>query len=66
FVYRDLFRFLDYPFEGPLTLREDYVPDQPPLFLPSDSSTEGQPHLTNQEKLRQKRIIMRVPNPAPA
>jgi hypothetical protein len=65
FVYRDLFRFLDYPFEGPLTLREDYIPDQPPLFLPSDSSTEGQPHLTKQEKLRQKRIIMRVPNPAP-
>lgn len=32
FVYRDLWRFLDDPFEGPPPLRTDYVPPQPSLF----------------------------------
>ena len=32
FVYRDLWRFLDEPFEGPLPLRDDYIPPQPNLF----------------------------------
>ncbi len=29
FVYRDLWRFLDEPFEGPLPLRDDYIPPPP-------------------------------------
>ncbi|MBZ2186193.1 MAG: hypothetical protein K7J46_15890 [Bryobacter sp.] len=52
FVYRDLFRFLDYPFEAPLILRPDYQPDQPLLFTASDEYSEGQPRLSNKEKLR--------------
>ena len=36
FVYRDLWRFLDEPFEGPLPLRDDYIPPQPNLFSESD------------------------------
>jgi hypothetical protein len=66
FVYRDLFRFLDYPFEAPLILRPAYQPDQPLLLTPSDEPSEGQPRLSKKEKLRQKQIIMRVLNPAPA
>ncbi len=66
FVYRDLFRFLDYPFEGPVRIRQDHLPGQAPLFAPDDLPPEGQPQLTRKEKLRQRRIIMRVPNPAPA
>ena len=66
FVYRDLFRFLDYPFEGPLILRPDHQPQQPTLFTQVDEPPECQPRLSKKEKLRQKRIIMRVPNPAPA
>ena len=37
FVYRDLWRFLDEPFEGPPPLRKDYQPPQPGLFDASDS-----------------------------
>jgi len=66
FVYRDLFRFLNYPFEGPLILRPDHQPQQPRLFTHVDEPPECQPRLSKKEKLRQKRIIMRVPNPAPA
>ncbi|MFN9428943.1 MAG: hypothetical protein ACK6DX_02235 [Acidobacteriota bacterium] len=35
FVYRDLFRFLDYPLEGPVRIRQDHLPGQPALFAPS-------------------------------
>jgi hypothetical protein len=65
FFYRDLFRFLDYSFAGPLTSLQDYIPDQPPLFQPNDSASEGRPLLTEKEKLLQKRIVMRISNPAP-
>ena len=36
FVYRDLWRFLDAPFEGPPPLRSDYSPPQPALFSADD------------------------------
>lgn len=36
FVYRDLWRFLDEPFEGPPPLRSDYLPPQPSLFAADD------------------------------
>lgn len=36
FVYRDLWRFLDMPFEGPPPLRSDYLPPQPSLFTADD------------------------------
>jgi len=36
FVYRDLWRFLDAPFEGPPPLRSGYAPPQPALFSPDD------------------------------
>ncbi len=57
FVYRDLWRFLDDPFEGPPPLRKDYVAPQPSLFaLPetgppgtSTSAPHGQPQLQNNE-----------------
>ncbi len=64
FVYRDLFRFLDYPFEGPVRIRQDHLPAQPALFAPSDLPPDDQPRLQKKEILRQRRIIMRVPNPA--
>jgi len=66
FVYRDLLRFIDYPFEGPVRLRPDHLPGQVPLFKPGDLPPEGQPHLSKKEKLRQRRIIVRVHNPVPA
>lgn len=55
FVYRDLWRFLDNPFEGPPPLRKDYIDPQPSLFSwnqtgpPDTSSTspDGQPQIQN-------------------
>lgn len=43
FVYRDLWRFLDEPFEGPLPLREDYIPPQPNLFSECDVGQHNNP-----------------------
>ena len=43
FVYRDLWRFLDEPFEGPLPLRDDYIPPQPSLFSESDVGQHNNP-----------------------
>ena len=43
FVYRDLWRFLDEPFEGPLPLRDDYIPPQPNLFSESDVEQHNNP-----------------------
>ena len=65
FVYRDLFRFLDHPFEGPLILRKDFLPDQNTLFTEEDIGQQGGPQLTAREKSLESRIIMRVPNPVP-
>jgi len=52
FVYRDLWRFLDMPFEGPPPLRSDYLPPQPGLFTDdfgqqptAETDTYPQPHL---------------------
>ena len=39
FVYRDLWRFLDKPFEGPPPLRSDYLPPQSSLFSAADFGT---------------------------
>ncbi|MFN7648726.1 MAG: transposase [Acidobacteriota bacterium] len=55
FVYRDLWRFLDNPFEGPPPVRKDYIAPQPGLFSwnqtgpPETSSTSpnGQPQIQN-------------------
>jgi len=41
FVYRDLFRFIDHPFEGPLMIRKDYIPDQNTLFTDEDIGKSG-------------------------
>jgi len=57
FVYRDLWRFLDNPFEGPPPLRKDYIDPQPSLFSwnqtgPPDTSSsapDGQPQIQNAE-----------------
>ena len=57
FVYRDLWRFLDNPFEGPPPVRKDYIAPQPSLFSlnetgpPETSSTSpnGQPQIQNAE-----------------
>jgi hypothetical protein len=57
FVYRDLWRFLDNPFEGPPPLRKDYIDPQPSLFSwnqtgpPETSSTspDEQPQIQNAE-----------------
>ena len=65
FVYRDLFRFIDHPFEGPLILRKDFKPDQNTLFTDEDIGQQGGPQLTAKEKSLQSRIIMQVPNPVP-
>ena len=53
FVYRDLWRFLDTPFEGPPPLRSDYLPPQPALFThddfgqqPAGCGTSGTPTST--------------------
>jgi hypothetical protein len=46
FVYRDLFRFLDYPFEGALIVRPDHQPRQPALFTHVDEPLECQPRLS--------------------
>lgn len=43
FVYRDLWRFLDQPFEGPLPLRDDYSPPQPTLFSECDVGPHNNP-----------------------
>lgn len=43
FVYRDLWRFLDEPFEGPLPLRDDYLPPQPNLFSECDVGQHNNP-----------------------
>jgi hypothetical protein len=44
FVCRDLFRFLDSPFEGPVRVRQDHLPGQPALFAPNCLPT---PRMTN-------------------
>lgn len=57
FVYRDLWRFLDNPFEGPPPLRKDYIDPQPSLFSwnqtgppeTSSSAPDGQPQIQNAE-----------------
>ncbi|MBZ2177551.1 MAG: transposase, partial [Acidobacteria bacterium] len=57
FVYRDLWRFLDNPFEGPPPLQKDYNAPQPSLFSwnqtgpPETSSTspDEQPQIQNAE-----------------
>ena len=66
FVYRDLFRFLDYPFEGPLILRNEFSPNQKSLFTDMDIGQQGEPQLSAKQKQLQTRIIMRVPNPVPS
>ena len=43
FVYRDLWRFLDEPFEGPLPLRDDYIPPQSNLFSECDLGQHNNP-----------------------
>ena len=43
FVYRDLWRFLDMPFEGPPPLRSDYLPPQPTLFPTGDFGQQPTP-----------------------
>jgi hypothetical protein len=60
FVYRDLWRFLDNPFEGPPPVRKDYIAPQPSLFSwnqtgppetsstsPCSTSPNGQPQIQN-------------------
>jgi len=57
FVYRDLWRFLDNPLEGPPPLRKDYIDPQPSLFAmmeagppgTSHQPTNGQPQIHNTE-----------------
>lgn len=57
FVYRDLWRFLDDPFEGPPPLRKDYVAPQPSLFAlieagppeTNSSAPNRQPQIQNKE-----------------
>jgi len=65
FVYRDLFRFIDHPFEGPLILRKDFKPVKNSLFADEDIGQQGGPQVTAKEKSLQSRIIMQVPNPVP-
>lgn len=48
FVYRDLWRFLDTPFEGPPPLRSDYLSPQPALFNPVDFGQQS-PSLTDSD-----------------
>ena len=48
FVYRDLWRFLDTPFEGPPPLRSDYLSPQPALFNPDDFGQQS-PSLTDSD-----------------
>lgn len=43
FVYRDLWRFLDEHFEGPVSLRDEYIPPQPNLFSESDVGQQSNP-----------------------
>ena len=43
FVYRDRWRFLDEPFEGPLPMRDDSIPPQPNLFSESDVGQHNNP-----------------------
>ena len=57
FVYRDLWRFLDDPFDGPPPLRKDYVAPQPSLFAMIEAgppetrhpANVGQPYIQNTE-----------------
>ena len=64
-IYRDLFRFRDYPFEGPVRIQQDHLPGQPPLLVPGDIPISNL-IMTGRKKLRQRRIIIRVLNPTPA
>ncbi|MFN9430062.1 MAG: hypothetical protein ACK6DX_07945 [Acidobacteriota bacterium] len=64
-IYRDLFRFSDNPFEGPVRIQQDHLPGQPPLLVPGDIPISNL-IMTGRKKLRQRRIIIRVLNPTPA
>ena len=66
FVYRGLFRFLDYPFEGPLIFRNQFSPNQKSLFTDMHIGQQGKPQLSAKQKQLQTRITMRVPNPVPS
>jgi hypothetical protein len=71
FVYRDLWRFLDNPFEGPPPLRKDYIDPQPSLFSwnqtgpPEITSTSpnGQPQIQNAELNAASPLLSIQPQP---
>jgi hypothetical protein len=71
FVYRDLWRFLDNPFEGPPPLRKDYIAPQPSLFSwnetgpPETSATSpnGQPQIQNAELNAASPLLSIQPHP---
>jgi hypothetical protein len=73
FVYRDLWRFLDDPFEGPPPLRKDYVAPQPSLFTmieegppgTSHQPTVGQPQLQNTEIASASPLLSNQPQLVP-
>ena len=58
FDYRDLFRFLDYPFEGPLILRNEFSPNQKSLFTDMDIGQQGVPKLSAKQKQLQTGILL--------
>ncbi|MFN9754106.1 MAG: hypothetical protein ACK55L_01750 [bacterium] len=71
FVYRDLWRFLDNPFEGPPPVRKDYIAPQPGLFSwnqtgpPEITSTSpnGQPQIQNAELNAASPLLSIQPQP---
>jgi len=73
FVYRDLWRFLDDPFEGPPPLRKDHVAPQPSLFAMIEAGppetkqqpTKGQPQIQNTEIASTSPLLSNQPNPVP-
>lgn len=58
FVYRDLWRFLDDPFEGPPPLRTDYVAPQLSLFalIEAGPLETNSPALNRQPQIQNKKI----------
>jgi hypothetical protein len=73
FVYRDLWRFLDNPLEGPLPLRKDYIAPQPSLFAmiaagPPESTqpdANGQPQMQNTNTESTSPLLSNQPQPVP-
>jgi hypothetical protein len=73
FVYRDLWRFLDNPLEGPLPLRKDYLAPQPSLFAmmeagPPESTqpdANGQPQMQNTNTESTSPLLSNQPQPVP-